>query len=835
MMVSRAYSLCFTLLLVVLQQSFCRITEKHSGNVAHRSKRFLNGRQGELLRGPLMSKEEHLRKRSLARRAVSIKQSTEVDIESVSDASGRTIDTSNIFSSTAPIPPQTPSTEAPQSNCKLLASNKSISQFRHNVYYYELNFVYMNLVPSGGISFNETKGIVGRTTWVWTFYGKQGALEFLDWPIEFEIWSMGLLIPYIRGPYDIVLYKDKGNCDNLVVGLQEVDKIISEALVQLPIALMNISDELKEKYGPSFFCYKRRMFLNPKFFYVLCKHIVCPVEAIKYQCCSYFFNTKLLKREITCDTKPHEYDSLWWVGPIVIAVILFAYVPLLLMNIAWKLSVCYQKRNKRRSLQNLAANDEQVDRIVYLDDTFPVTLSNTLWDPIANFCFQKSMQSSRVVRFMLPFLSLSVIILQVILDRKYLHGFILESIKTGVPLGFRSIGAGYEKSRHNFMPLFGGPYITISLYLLFTCMAVTAPSSLSDFLADGLQARSINAGPNCALIFDLRTVERLGSVPISKLSGFHKIYNTYLGQFYMLLNIKFWKEVWFILANRWLNFASKKWYKVLLPFYVLLCIIEVFLCIAINGFPIISFTITITRAYSFFNVFGVRSSNMRIFYKLIIASLSLVSVLILLFFLYIFCTIFMDATLFVTRLFIFTYTGIVIYPKLSYGYLIFGFTVFYYLWDCVKNYSMFYWRLLKVTVYASEKIQRRHNVDRLVIPDNQRQVKGIKASLFEHVIETHCPRRKQVFVSLLKLVIILGIIGVSLGLLTKTDKFQELHVLMHVGTAMFTCALPMILKSMCKGPEKGYRNKMFEIEVRRTVVGFIGYLACNSETDEDSD
>lgn len=722
-----------------------------------------------------------------------------------------------------------------EAECVLKLRPKCVDKFRHVVYYSEASFVYLQLFNDTDVSITGGKEVVGANLWVWTFYGKEGGLEFLNWPMEFGIWSLGLLTSFVvKKPQKMLLMRKEGNCTNLEVGVEKDDEIISNALKSLGEEMMNFD---REKYGPSFYCYKTRKYIHPEFAYVLCKHIVCPVEALRYNCCRYYFNTTIQNRTISCTSESFEYELFSWVLPTVASVILFALSPLVLMYVCH--SVADGKQLERRLQRQFKANtdsdsDTQGDeKIILLNEHHQVTLSKTLFAPIKQCCVKLNSSASRpckrLYRVLLPIFSLTIIGLQVFLDYFFLHDFVLTSLSKGVPMGFRSVIAGYRGSKTNFLPYLGGPFVAVSIYLFITSFMLLLPASVSGLLLTGIQGNEVDESKS-PLMLKLCSVEHLGSKVIRHTRGFYKLYCIFSAHFFMLINTNFWKHAFSVQLERWKRINICTCMLFLLPPYFIFCVLELILCVAFYGFPIVSFGFLIVKAYCG-RLLGYQTRQ-RLFFRILRFFLTIITTACVVYFLFMFCTIFMDAILFFSRVAMFTFTGIVIYPKVSYGYIIFAFTVVYYIWQSVQDYALIYHRLLKDTIGVTDKLQRANDSRKLVVKVGD--FKGITESLFEHVIERHYPRRKQVFISALKVTIVLTVLGLLINTLIETDGFRELHVIMHVGTALFICALPQICRSMCRGTGNKFRQKRFRRELEESINTFIGYTyddfsSCDSE------
>lgn len=715
---------------------------------------------------------------------------------------------------------ETPGVDSTNEKCVLQLQRGSINKFRHDVWYSKANFVYLKLEPGTGVNIVGNDYVVGETIWTWTYFGKDGGLQFLKWPIEFGLWSMDLLgSAVIKYPEKMKLKMVSGNCSHLEVGELETDEIISNALTNLTEDLI----ELAEKYASSFFCYKKRIFIQSKYLYGICKQVVCPIDALEYKCCSYYYNTTEQNRSITCNYKgglfEFVYESFSWILPVVLSFVLFAFSPFLILYCFHKLS----NENSKEERKALVESEiEHTDDAILLNGQFPVTLLQTFCLPI-KCCFfhifskgsvSCKLHFNRLIRIVIPFLSLIIIGLQVFLDYWFLYSYVVTCVEKGVPMGFRSIIAGYEASKDNFLQILGGPYVAICLYICVTCILLVMPVSISDLFLSYIDSDGFDEGYS-PLFTELRKVGIFGSVKIKKGNGFYQLYRFLLAKFFMMLNIKFWKHILLMQYTRCMRCKCNHC-TILYPFYVLICIIEIFICLIVNGIPIIAFGNAVIQSYYIGLSTLFAKGRHGCCSKVLFCFLTVTLLASFLLFLYMFCTIFLDACLFLTRIAIFTFIGIVVYPKLAYGYIIFALTVIYYISQSVREYSLLYQGLLQDTVSVCGKIGQAHSL--LVTIDG---FKGVKKSLFENVIENHFPKRKQVFVSLVKVCIILTVLGFSINILTETYGFQDLNTVMHVGTALFICALPQMAKNGCRYPDEKIKRKRFRKALRQTVKKYI--------------
>ncbi|KAH3881332.1 uncharacterized protein LOC127879828 isoform X2 [Dreissena polymorpha] len=622
-----------------------------------------------------------------------------------------------------------------------------INQFRHIIYTEASNFAYLNLTATSDVSIQKANYTIGENVWVWTFYGKEGAFEFLRWPTEFGIWSMGLLYESVTyHPIPIRLSRVSGNCSNLRVGNREDDLIISRAFVNLTEEMMSLNSE---KYGPSFFCYRKRIIIDP---YMLCKHLVCPLEAVTYSCCNYFYNGTQKKREMVCREQVFDFDDMWWVFPSIISLALFAYSPTLLMFLfdkvtettRYKFEIPLTVDNVRDHLQH-----EHVSDFILLDGLRHVTFMNTICTPF-RLCNNALVGTylrntvSRLSRILIPIGTFSIVALQILLDYYYLNGFVHEAVDTGVPLGFRSMLTGFSSSQINFLPKLGGPFIASGCYIVVTSILLVIPRSPIEILERGVNWGDPSVCERSPLSLKPSTIGLFGAVRLQNTRRYHAIYNLLLAQLYMLMNIKFWKYSVGLQINRWSALRKCRACVLLLPVYVSLCAFELLLALLLYGLPIVSFAFIIIKGYCK-ELIRAGSKSREDICAYICSMFLAVPVF---YFLFMFGTIFLDATLFVCRVTIFSFTGVIIFPRTAYGYLIFAFTILYYLCDSLENFSLIYKRILKQTIAAAESLQRANDEGQNKVIYTIKGRKGVRESLYEFIIEKHMPRRKQVFLTI---------------------------------------------------------------------------------------
>ena len=695
--------------------------------------------------------------------------------------------------------------------CRLSVSKESVYRFLHILQVHSFSFVFLNLQMTRGLDLTGSKTTIEDHVWIWTYPGKDGGLEFLSWPIHFGIWSVGILYSFVGGPIDVEIYNKSGNCSSLQVGDNMTDIAISVALTRLTDGLQNLKDVTTTKrFDKGYFCYKQRVMLQSAIAYNLCKYIFCPFETLQYSCRSYAYSSQHKQTLVDSAPSAFRHDSLWWVGPMVIAVLLFSFSPLLILFLAAK--PC------RKTNQN---NTVLKEGYLFLDGTNHVTFSNLFLRPLAALCLNCQCYNRKIFVCLLPFLSLSLIGLQIGLDYRYIYASCVRSIEKGVQMGFQSMLAGFSSSACNFLPAFGGPYIACSCYVILACVLLIVPKSVSYTLESSILDRDRKSN-NSPLCLSVGIKEVFGSVMIRGKHGFMKVYALLLSHFNCIINLKFWRFVFQLQYNRWREYNTETKSYLILPAFILLCTIEVTLCLLIYGNPILGFGVLIFQSYH--NLLR-QYTDPRLCRPLLWMSDTFL-LLSILFVFFMFCNIFLDACMFISRMCIFTYTGVVVYPTEAYGYMILFLTVVYYMWEYSCTFAAYYNNLLRLTVDICETVQAENlDSDSLIV--NISNCQGIKERLYYEIIDKYSPIRKRVLVSFVCLSVTIYILGMSVQLIMQRNEVFELHIIMHVVITIFLCAFPKILTSILNAGDNKLKQQQEHDDLRKVI------LFCLEEAEED--
>ena len=462
--------------------------------------------------------------------------------------------------------------------CILKIADKSLESFTDEVYEQQYAFVYLRLKTRPGLQLDE---LANRTVysdlWIWTYSGKTGGYEFLKWPMEFGIWSLGILYSYVPvRPFDIEIYNVSGDCTSLKVGIAEIDYAISFALKTLTTALVDTyGKDAENRYGTSYYCHKSKIWVE-KDIYELCRNMICSIEVLEHVCHSFEYRT----RTLTDEGLHLRYDVMWWIGPMILAIFLVSVCPLVILDLTINWIEYFDKYAQ--------TFDGQQNNYVFLDGSAHITVAKVLLCPLLN---QKAV-SLRTLRGVLPLISLSFVGVQVLLDYKYLYDIVLRSVDKDIHLGFRSMIAGFSSSFQNYLPVFGGPFIACGLYIFISCILLYTPSQIGDALEKGL---ADNDGTEVSpLCLNSKIQERYGSVSFEDKKDYMKVYTALMANFNMCLNEDFWKFLLQLQRERWNNCKMS---QCLFPLFVFICFIEILICALVYGSPLLSFCIIIFRAY----------------------------------------------------------------------------------------------------------------------------------------------------------------------------------------------------------------------------------------------
>ena len=162
------------------------------------------------------------------------------------------------------------------------------------------------------------------------------------------------------------------------------------------------------------------------------------------------------------------------------------------------------------------------------------------------------------------------------------------------------------------------------------------------------------------------------------------------------------------------------------------------------------------------------------------------------------------------------YSGIIAYPRISYGYLILVIMTIYYVIEVCNNFGKSYQKLFRVTIKAIKNVKFSSSGKTIEI----RNDKGIPKKIWELVIEKHQAIRLKVALTLLHVAFLSSVLYASVNLLERFNQFQELSEIKDVFTALALCALPQIIRSFYINNLCGENKQKLQREIERTILDY---------------
>ena len=426
---------------------------------------------------------------------------------------------------------------------------------------------------------------------------------------------------------------------------------------------------------------------------------------------------------------------------------------------------------------------------------------------------------------MIIFLPLAILVLKILLVFRYEGNFIQAAISKDSLLNFYNLLVDFQSAKRRYLVIFGGPHVALTIFVLFSGIFLQIPRDLESFLKRGLfNFESLGLSP---LTIGLETKCRLAGLKCKDMTGFNKIHYTLSSNLLLLINKAFWQHTFKMFFCRWkmtiYSFLKQICSSYLLkaiciPFiigYMIFCIFELAIML-LYLFPIVSFLLILCKAYVHaITDFSKYRSNT--FVKALCYVLIPFTVLALSFTWYIYCLVIFQCIWFFIVIILYTYSGIIAYPRISYGYLILVFMTIYYIIEIFNKFGKSYQKLLQVTIKASKNVNHGSTGKTVEIPNDN----GIPKKLWELVIEMHQARRLKVASTVFQLAVLISVLYVSVDLLERFNQFQELSVITHVFTVLAICALPKIIRSVYIDKLCGQNKHQLLKDIENTIQDYL--------------
>ncbi|XP_060083124.1 uncharacterized protein LOC132562400 [Ylistrum balloti] len=708
-----------------------------------------------------------------------------------------------------------------------IAENETIETIVYDIINNGYNFVHLYLQFFGNGNATYTKCVIEPQQWVWTFGGSQRALQYLKWPPEYIVWSMGLLATYSQlNPYTVNINVHE-DCP-IFVGRKNTTG-------QIGLTLSMLSKELSKQggmmYDSSYFCFKTRTYIENEAIYKLCLNVICPLEATGYICCHMEWNYN--RSVLVCPSEPFMYDAVWWIVPFVVGSVLFAYFPVVLLLCAAEVrdnSVTDEKPRKSTSIvdETTPLINTQMDT----DSDWLYTSTITVWTILAYQVVILGRRFptglSRTFRFLFVIFSLSFIVIKVVVHYRYQNDFVVASVAQGTPMDFLSVLAGYEESKQNFLRSIGGPYEACVLYLIGMIIFMVIPRDLSKLMETSIPYSQ--TGGMSPLIIPKHIQDCLGSVNIHEtVTGYRLVYRTMTSNFFMLLNSDFWAYTYRIQKQRFCDLPVHRIIAVLtFPLYCAFCLCEICACIIYFGLPIIFFIAVFLNSY--ISALWCMLKTTRLSFRIPLLMIIMPMMLgMMTYIIYMFSIIFVGSFIFLSRVAIFTYTGLFAFPNYSYGYIIFSVTIMLYIRDVINHVRDVYRELFLELVDLCSVYQTNNANCPVMVFRVVDRVKYIPGNLFFKVVKRYQPTRLQIIKAFIKIMIVVFVLFISVYLITNFQRFKQLSILTQSVTTLFVCLLPKLLEGTCSLNDTGF-SKQLRTEVMKCIDEY-----CSKTGDSVSD
>lgn len=679
-------------------------------------------------------------------------------------------------------------------DCNFTINSSDMKNFVHNIFIsdFRLNIWTLNLIFDKNVPLKQTTCAFRPLQWVWTFPGEYGALERLSWPASYKMWSLGILNvdPKSKGYVRLTI---NGNC-SVTLGQPETIQRIGLALIKMT----NNSDliEKRSEIEYSYFCYTEQLWVEKKWLYHLCLHVICPLNALGMKCCRTVYQYETQKKRVMCSPKIMSFGDIWWQYPFIIGIVMFAFFPIILLKTVSTFSSGKdEKESKYGSIQN--ENQEgSIPKEWLLSN--PISVWNLIKRVMINLGCGHSRISSKIIKLTLVFLSLSVLAVEIFQSYNSEYEFVVQSVRQGIPMNFASVLAGYKESREKFLYYFGGPYIALIVYVFSLSLLLCIPKRFSDIIDNGIPD---NADLAVTLLkLDLKTKGTLGGIyDLHKQREYKRFYSLLKSHLFLLINPATWVLGYKLQSQRFkglLNISRRKSLLVyitsltLIPFYLVLCTMEWCIIIVYFVLPVFSFFFVIISGFwkTLTNYWSSGIGRAIIFPIL---------AFIMFYNIYIFSVIFLESFIYMSRIFIFTMTGFIAFPNKSYVYLVLTLTITMYIAETIHSvrsvYMDYFVRIFSICKDISDKCQ----FPKVHLFSKYGDSSVISREVFYYVINRLRPIRIEVCFSLAKVLLIMCVLYVAVSMIVSFDSFDKMESVTQVVTVLFICLVPKLCKKLC--------------------------------------
>ena len=444
--------------------------------------------------------------------------------------------------------------------------------------------------------------------------------------------------------------------------------------------------------------------------YYLGLYMDYPVAMMKYNCCSTDYNYVEQNYTYTCYDKQMDVWPQCILYPYILGIILFLYWPIVLFQISafFSQTIVTVKPDINVLSQEVEATEDNDDfplitesntEWVFVDGKVPLGFVDLFRDLFPN---SHPVTRSRVRRFLgillIPFVIYIKLLIYSCIQFKTTNAL----MDRGVPSGFLSLIANTTDGRTNsFVPLLGGPITIALIFYLFSVVIIVFPQNLKQIVQDGL---STNTTEFSALCFSSRHIQELSQISVKSVPGYKNAANHLHCCFYMMFSKLFWKETFDLQTSRFHRLYRRQtgicqWAVLgLVPFYILLCILELIVCILFFAVPLVGLVAIMVRATIAFvsgkmSRGGQRSQTL-LNNKVFLIFLAMTVSISMIFYAYSVCLVFIESFFFLSEFLVYSYIAVILYPTAAFGYLFFVIILIYYIFRLIRGFGHRYLDLL---------------------------------------------------------------------------------------------------------------------------------------------
>lgn len=702
-----------------------------------------------------------------------------------------------------------------------------------------------------GNTYNSTNDVLFPRKWLWTFVPPGGGDFYISWPVDYFIFSFGLLdTQTLRGPVILNMRSLPSDC-TITFGSKRTIKEIGDAMYNMSVHYRFF--EINQFYDYSYWCYtstnanfKDSMLKN------LNKYLGVPIPLYGYKCC-YNDNEK---RKVICETKDADLWDSYQLLPFYIGIIFFLYFPVSLM----KCGKCAVDSGKEICSEEYSHLTEQEAEYIFMRTRSPITVSK-LFFGLFGLAEKHPVLASRIRRILFVCFAPIIVYLFMILYYNEGQSLMEELVRHKIPAGFVSVIGGFKESMDLYLPMFGGPAISLILYVVIGSILLLIPRDIGEILELGLPP---DTGKFSTLLkMNLETIAKYSKTECRTHRGYHKIYNVMRGNIYMLINPQFWYNVAVFHLNRWRSIVKifcpcccRKVFRIIICFpvftlYTCFCILETVLMYIYNGMPVCFFVFSVIRGYArYFR----RTQRFRSI--LAYAIISIIVPICFLFYIYMLVMITLESFTIIGYFVYFIYLSLVIFPGRSFGFVYYVIMFILYILNVVKYFKDEYKELLNNTIKASIKLRKSHMAmvyinDRTesnpmtiialanIVPTEdtnpllsiqnpngceyvkyKKQIPGIRKKLFNYVVDRHHPVHIAFFHIIVQIVVVQIFVLASIVFISKyiqNVRSREASEVLNVMSVVIVTMIPNLIRIVFL---RVHDKKVQKRKVRQIVIDF---------------